>query len=113
MRVTTRPPTSNTRFRTSRDKTCWKALGRFNWRYDSGLVAGSVPCYNVTRSEQSVQSRSRRPVDHIQRATGVDLSGLTADQEFQAGLTCDGIRATPFDRRCPRLPGFGVSPRRW
>ncbi len=20
----------------------------FNWRYDSGLVAGSVPCYNVT-----------------------------------------------------------------
>ena len=22
--------------------------GGFNWRYDAGLVAGSVPCYNVT-----------------------------------------------------------------
>ena len=33
---------------------------------------------------------------------GVDLSGLTADQEFQAGLTCDGIKATPIPR-C-RLP---------
>ncbi len=26
---------------------------------------------------------------------GVDLSGLTADQEFEAGLVCDGIKATP------------------
>jgi hypothetical protein len=25
----------------------------------------------------------------------VDLSGLTADEEFEAGLACDGIRATP------------------
>jgi len=25
----------------------------------------------------------------------VDLSGLTADQEFEAGLTCNGVRATP------------------
>jgi hypothetical protein len=26
---------------------------------------------------------------------GIDLSGLTADQQFQAGLACDGVRATP------------------
>ena len=35
---------------------------------------------------------------------GVDLSGLTADQEFQAGLTCEGIKATPttpFPTPCP------------
>jgi hypothetical protein len=25
----------------------------------------------------------------------VDLSGLTADEEFEAGLTCGGIKATP------------------
>jgi hypothetical protein len=26
----------------------------------------------------------------------IDLSGLTADQQFQAGLTCNGVKATPF-----------------
>jgi hypothetical protein len=25
---------------------------------------------------------------------GIDLSGLTADQQFQAGIACDGVRAT-------------------
>jgi hypothetical protein len=49
----------------------------FNWRYDSGLVAGSVPFASGP-------------------GTPVDLSGLTADQEFQAGLTCNGAHATPF-----------------
>jgi hypothetical protein len=49
----------------------------FNWRYDSGLVAGSVPFADDSGI--------------------VDLagSGLSADQEFQAGLTCNGVRATP------------------
>jgi Carboxypeptidase regulatory-like domain/TonB-dependent Receptor Plug Domain len=46
----------------------------FNWRYDSGLVAGEVP---------------------VSDATSVDLSGLTADQQFQAGLFCGGQHATP------------------
>jgi hypothetical protein len=46
----------------------------FNWRYDSGLVAGEVP---------------------VSDATSVDLSGLTADQQFQAGLFCGSQRATP------------------
>jgi hypothetical protein len=41
----------------------------FNWRYDSGLVAGAVPfAVNAT--------------------TPVDLSGLTGDQQLQAGLFC-------------------------
>ncbi len=49
----------------------------FNWRYDSGLVAGAVPFAD----ESGI----------------VDLagSGLTPDQEFQAGLVCNGVRATP------------------
>jgi hypothetical protein len=49
----------------------------FNWRYDSGLVAGAVPFASGPN-------------------TPVDLSGLTADQQFQAGLTCNGVHATPF-----------------
>ncbi len=68
----------------------------FNWRYDSGLVAGSVPCYNVTDPNSlcnpdnggaSITLPSGQP--------GVDLSGLTADQQFEAGLICDGVKATP------------------
>jgi len=49
----------------------------FNWRYDSGLVAGAVPFADASGI--------------------VDLagSGLTADQQFQAGLVCNGVRATP------------------
>ncbi len=41
----------------------------FNWRYDSGMVAGAVPF--ATDSN-----------------TPVDLTGLTADQQMQAGLFC-------------------------
>jgi Carboxypeptidase regulatory-like domain/TonB-dependent Receptor Plug Domain len=41
----------------------------FNWRYDSGLVAGAVPFAADT-------------------STPVDLTGLTADQQLQAGLFC-------------------------
>jgi hypothetical protein len=49
----------------------------FNWRYDNGLVAGAVPFADASGI--------------------VDLAatGLTADQEFQAGLACNGVRATP------------------
>jgi len=45
----------------------------FNWRYDSGLVAGAVPFGDGVNP--------------------VDLSGLTPDQEFQAGLFCGSSRA--------------------
>ncbi len=58
----------------------------FNWRYDSGLVAGSVPF----ASDPSAP---------------VDLSGLTADQEFQAGLNCNGVRATPTSALPTSCPG--------
>ena len=61
----------------------------FNWRYDSGLVAGSVPCYNVINPNSPCGGTS------INGQPAVDLSGLTADQEFQAGLACNGVKATP------------------
>lgn len=48
----------------------------FNWRYDSGLVAGAVPFGDGINPN-------------------VDVSGLTPDQQFQAGLFCGNVFATP------------------
>ena len=42
--------------------------GGFNWRYDSGLVAGSVPCYNPLSNDP--EQRLRRYVDDAQRTAG-------------------------------------------
>jgi hypothetical protein len=47
----------------------------FNWRYDSGLVAGAVPFA-------------------VDPNTPVDLTGLTADQQLQAGLFCGSVVPT-------------------
>jgi hypothetical protein len=63
-----------------------------NWRYDSEQVAGSVPCYGVTDPNSPCLSTSVL----LGGQPAVDLSGLTADQEFEAGLTCNGVKATPF-----------------
>jgi hypothetical protein len=63
----------------------------FNWRYDSGLVAGSVPCYNGTGDPNSGCGAAVLP----DGTPAVDLSGFTKDQEFQAGFACDGVKATP------------------
>src|SRR5204862_5629010 len=62
----------------------------FNWRYDSGLVAGPVPCAggNCSNGPNGTD-------------TVVDVSGLTPDQQFQAGLFCGSIRATPFSPISP------------
>ena len=67
----------------------------FNWRFDSGLTAGSVPCYSNGSDPNSLCITT----SFIDPATGqpaIDLSGLTPDEQFQAGLTCNGIKATPF-----------------
>ena len=46
----------------------WPWIG-FNWRYDSGLVAGSAPFAADT-------------------STPVDLTGISADQQLEGGLYC-------------------------
>jgi hypothetical protein len=48
-------------------KKAWPWIA-FNWRYDIGLVAGAVPVADV--------------------GIPVDLTGITADQQIQAGLFC-------------------------
>jgi hypothetical protein len=63
----------------------------FNWRYDSGLNAASTPCYNITDPNSHCAAVSTT----LNGQPAIDLSGFTADQEFEAGLSCNGIKATP------------------
>ena len=63
----------------------------FNWRFDSGLNAASTPCYNVTDPNSHCSSISTE----LNGQPAIDLSGFTADQEFEAGLACNGVKATP------------------
>jgi hypothetical protein len=56
----------------------------FNWRYDSGQVAGSVPCAGGDCANGPNGTNSI-----------VDASALTPDQQFQAGLFCGSVYATP------------------
>ncbi|HZD49251.1 MAG TPA: TonB-dependent receptor [Silvibacterium sp.] len=65
----------------------------FNWRYDSGLVAGAVPCYGLASIDPNTPCDAFSTTLNGQPA--VDLSSLTADQEFEAGLMCNGVKATP------------------
>jgi len=55
----------------------------FNWRYDSGLVAGPVPCAGGNCANGPLGNDST-----------VDVSGLSPDQQFEAGLFCGSIHAT-------------------
>lgn len=65
----------------------------FNWRYDSGLVAGAVPCYNPLSNDPNSACASTSTT--LNGLPAVILSGLTADEQAEAGLICDGQRATP------------------
>jgi hypothetical protein len=64
----------------------------FNWRYDSGLVAGAVPCYTAPGALNSDCGGTSTTLNGL---PAIDLSGLTPDQQFQAGLVCNGVAATP------------------
>jgi len=58
----------------------------WNWRFDSGQVAGNMPfAANAT--------------------TPVDLSGLSYDQQAQSGISCGGVKATPASGFQSCLPG--------
>jgi hypothetical protein len=68
----------------------------FNWRYDSGQVAGSAPCNNPLSHDPN--SACGDTTTTLDGAPAVDLSGLTADQEFQSGLMCNGTKASPGNK---------------
>jgi hypothetical protein len=72
----------------------WYSL---NWRFDSGLVAGNAPCYGTTDPNSpcllSSTTLNGQPAIMMVNAFGAPL---TADQEFEAGFACNGVKATPF-----------------
>ncbi len=70
----------------------------FNWRYDSGLVAGPVPCFG---GESCANGPAGGGPNNL-----IDVSGITPDQQFQAGLFCGTLRATPTT---PISSSFGAN----
>jgi hypothetical protein len=83
----------------------------FNWRYDSGSVAGAVPCYNPSTATCAGASTTLNGQPAISMINTITGAALTADQEFQAGFTCAGARATitqPLPSLCPASQ-FGSS----
>ncbi len=117
---------------TLRNDGWWNGLWwGYNWRFDSGLVAGSTPCYSPTDPNTACPNSSFLPsgnptiagplglpnipavvngvpvvllVDNNIPATANGLNPnlavslpLTADEEFQSGLSCDGVKATGFN----------------
>jgi Carboxypeptidase regulatory-like domain/TonB-dependent Receptor Plug Domain len=82
--------------------------GGINWRYDSGLVAGSTPCYDPTDPNSACPNTSITlpggvpgvaMVDNnipptINPVTGANVYlPLTLDEEFQGGFACNGVSA--------------------
>ena len=73
----------------------------FNWRYDSGLVAGATPCQGTTATCSSTTAKAdgggnmnilSGNVGLLNTITGAPL---TADQEYQAGFFCGSQHPTP------------------
>jgi hypothetical protein len=72
----------------------------FNWRYDSGQVAGATPCVGLTATcfpstpiaDGGGADIPSGDVALVNTSTGAPL---TADQEYQAGFTCGGKLAAP------------------
>jgi hypothetical protein len=85
--------TSHVQYTYSRGKYMSGLWGGFNWRFDSGQVAGSVPCYNPSSNDPNSACGDTSTTLNGQAA--VNLSGLSADEEFQAGLMCNGAKASP------------------
>ena len=73
----------------------------FNWRYDSGLVSGFVPCLAATAtcsfSTSTADGGANQfvPMGDIGLVNNLNGAFLTADQEFESGLVCNGVAATP------------------
>ena len=72
----------------------------FNWRFDSGQVAGATPCFGTTTTCFSSTpiadgGGANIPAGQVALVNANTGLPLTADQEFQAGLTCNGKPAAP------------------
>jgi hypothetical protein len=79
----------------------WPWFG-FNWRYDSGLVAGAVSCYFPgdpscpnSLTNYTFPNGSTSPAVVSMLAANYGAVPLSPDQEFQAGFVCNGVPAAP------------------
>ena len=88
--------TSHLQYTFSHGKVLNGLWGGFNWRYDSGLVAGNAPCYGTTDPNSPCLATSTT-LNGAPAIAMLDAFArpLTADEEFQAGFMCNGQRATP------------------
>lgn len=79
-------------------QTPWKRgpwIG-WNWRFDSGLVAGATPCFGQAAFNDCPSSVVINGVDYVaMTAPSYGNVPLSADQEFQAGFYCGSQHATP------------------
>jgi len=87
----------------------------FNWRYDSGLASGAIPCFGPTATcTNSTPPSNGLTGTQIGLFNGITGGPLTADQVFQAGFTCNGqlIAPNPLATKTanPLLPGPGGTP---
>jgi len=100
--------TTHLQYTVSHDGSWFNGLwGGFNWRFDSGLVAGSTPCYGATDPNSPCGNSTTTLPDGTPAIAMVDTNippgpatngvplPLTADEEFQAGFMCNGVKATP------------------
>ena len=81
--------------------------GGFNWRFDSGQVAGATPCFGVTdpntpclnssttlNGQPTIAMVDTNLPPTVNPVTGANVYlPLTLDEEFQAGLACNGTAA--------------------
>jgi hypothetical protein len=90
----------------------------FNWRYDSGLVAGATPCFAFTATCNNSTPAGDwtaaglvggNPLlttsGQVGLFNGITGGPLTADQAFQAGFTCNGQLIAPN----PLAPANGAA----
>ena len=107
--------TTHLQYTLSRGKVLSGLWGGFNWRYDSGLVAGSTPCYSPTDPNSACVNSSVLPtatdpatvdmVDNnipptINPVTGENVYiPLTLDEESQGGFACSGVKADVHNPR--------------
>jgi hypothetical protein len=100
----------------------------FNWRFDSGLVAGSTPCYNPGSNDPNTSCPNSSLAPNGNPATlngqpavvlvdnnipagvnpvtgGLAYLPLSADQELQAGFSCNGVKATGHNLLGVNIPG--------
>ena len=74
----------------------------FNWRYDSGLVAGATPCFaataTCTATTQPADPVLNNNTDTVLLNNTITGLPLTADQLYQGGFTCNGVPivSSPF-----------------